>query len=70
MVLCQPDARESGFMTLSIRTGFSSPVSVAELGIQVDDPIEHLQDCHRTIERTHVTVQSAVASLPMTEPDA
>jgi hemerythrin-like domain-containing protein len=55
-------------MTLSVRTGFSSPVSVAELGIRVDDPIEHLRDCHQKIERSLVIVQNAVAALRLTEP--
>jgi hemerythrin-like domain-containing protein len=55
-------------MALSARTGFSSPVSVAELGIRVDDPIEHLRDCHQKIERSLVIVQNAVAALRLTEP--
>ena len=55
-------------MTLSARTGFSSPVSVAELGIRVDDPIEHLRHCHEKMERSLVTVQNAVASLRLTDP--
>lgn len=47
---------------------FSSLVSVAEFGIRVQDPLEHLQHCHQLIESCLVTVKDAVAGLCLTEP--
>jgi hemerythrin-like domain-containing protein len=47
---------------------FSSLVSVAEFGIRVQDPLEHLQHCHQRIEDGLVTVKDAVVGLCLTEP--
>ena len=47
---------------------FSSPVSAAEFGVRVADPIEHLRHCHQRIERSLVTVENALAGLCLTEP--
>jgi hypothetical protein len=47
---------------------FSSPVTIAELGVRVGDPIQHLRDSHARIERSLVTVQNAVAGFSATAP--
>jgi hypothetical protein len=47
---------------------FSSPVTVAELGVRVGDPMQHLRDSHARIERSLVTVQNAVAGFSATAP--
>lgn len=47
---------------------FASAVSPAELGVRVDDPIEHLRHCHERIEHSLAIVENAVASLRQTEP--
>ena len=47
---------------------FSSPVTVAELDIHVNDPIQHLLNCHQKIERSLIIVENAVNSLTLTVP--
>jgi hemerythrin-like domain-containing protein len=47
---------------------FSSPVSAAEFGVKVADPIEHLQHCHQRIERSLVTVENALVGLRLADP--
>jgi hypothetical protein len=55
-------------MAAAVMATFSSPVSAAEFGVRVADPIEHLKHCHQRIERSLVTVENAVAGLRLTEP--
>jgi iron-sulfur cluster repair protein YtfE (RIC family) len=62
------EKKEDALMAVASPGTFSSPVSAAEFGVHVQDPIEHLQDCHERIERSLVTVKNAVAGLCLTEP--
>lgn len=55
-------------MPVTTKPAFASPVSIAELGIRIHDPIQHLQHCHEQIERSLSIVHNAVASLKSTEP--
>ena len=55
-------------MAVASTETFSSLVSVAEFGIRVQDPLEHLRHCHQRIEDGLVTVKDAVVGLCLTEP--
>jgi hemerythrin-like domain-containing protein len=55
-------------MSVATTSKFSSPVSPAEFGVRVNDPLEHLEHCHQRIERSLVTVKNAVAALRLTDP--
>jgi hemerythrin-like domain-containing protein len=55
-------------MAVASTETFSSQVSVAEFGIRVQDPLEHLRHCHQRIEDGLVTVKDAVVGLCLTEP--
>jgi hypothetical protein len=54
-------------MSVASASSFASPVTSAEFGVKVNDPIDHLLHCHERIERSLITIQNAVAGLRLAD---